>query len=109
VASTDISTVAARARALLEQIRKVDSELRCYVAIDEDAVLSEAARLDAIPAHARGPLHGWTLGVKDLIDVAGLPTRAGSSFYRRDPERDAPVVAALPPPPEPGATPDGES
>ncbi len=46
-------------------------------------------------AGARGPLHGRTLAVKDIIDVAGLPTRAGSSFFRRDPERDAPVVAAL--------------
>jgi aspartyl-tRNA(Asn)/glutamyl-tRNA(Gln) amidotransferase subunit A len=89
------ATVTQRAQALLERIRAVDGELRCYVAVDENAVLREAARLDAIRADGRGVLHGWTLAVKDLIDVAGLPTRAGSSFYRRDPERDAPVVAAL--------------
>ena len=76
-------------------MREVDATLRCYVAIDEDAVLREAARLDAIPPASRGALHGWTLAVKDLIDVAGLPTRAGSSFYRRDPQRDAPVIATL--------------
>ena len=84
-----------RARSLLARIRDADVQLRCYVAIDEDAVLREAARLDALPLDARGPLHGQTLAVKDLIDVVGLPTRAGSSFYRRDPQRDAPVVAAL--------------
>ena len=84
-----------RARALLERISPLDAQLHCYVAVDEDAVLREAARLDAIPPAGRGPLHGLTLGVKDLIDVAGLPTRAGSSFFRRDPDHDAPVVATL--------------
>ncbi len=87
--------VGERARALLDRIRTLDVQLRCYVAVDEDAVLREAARLDAVPAGERGPLHGLALGVKDLIDVAGLPTRAGSSFFRRDPQRDAPVVGAL--------------
>jgi aspartyl-tRNA(Asn)/glutamyl-tRNA(Gln) amidotransferase subunit A len=90
--TADVTT---RARALLARIAELDSQLNCYVAIDEAAVLREAARLDALPPDARGPLHGRTLAVKDLIDVAGLPTRAGSGFFRRDPERDAPVVAAL--------------
>ena len=89
------ANVTDRALALLARIGTVDAQLRCYVAVDEAAVLREAARLDAIEPAARGPLHGWTLAVKDIIDVAGLPTRAGSSFYRRDPEHDAPVVAAL--------------
>jgi aspartyl-tRNA(Asn)/glutamyl-tRNA(Gln) amidotransferase subunit A len=91
----DDSAAIARAQALLARIRETDEQLRCYVAVDDDAVLREAARLDAIPAGQRGLLHGRTLAVKDIIDVAGLPTRAGSSFFRRDPERDAPVVATL--------------
>jgi len=89
------TTAGDRARALLDRIGALDGELHCYVAIDETAVMREAARLDAIPPGERGPLHGLALAVKDLIDVAGLPTRAGSSFFRRDPEHDAPVVAAL--------------
>ncbi|MDB5072711.1 MAG: amidase [Candidatus Eremiobacteraeota bacterium] len=91
----DDSTVTERARALLARIRATGELLRCYVAVDEDAVTREAARLDALPPAGRGPLHGRTLAVKDIIDVAGLPTRAGSSFFRRDPQRDAPVVAKL--------------
>lgn len=89
------ATVTERARALLARIGRIDPQLRCYVAIDETAVLREAERLDALPPGAHGPLHGRTLAVKDLIDVAGLPTRAGSSFFRCDPQHDAPVVAAL--------------
>ncbi len=88
-------SVTETARALLERIRTVDATLHCYVAIDEELVLREAARLDAVSPDERGPLHGVALAVKDIIDVAGLPTRAGSSFFRRDPVRDAPAVAVL--------------
>jgi aspartyl-tRNA(Asn)/glutamyl-tRNA(Gln) amidotransferase subunit A len=91
----DDETIAGRAAALLARIATVDAQLHCYVAVDEAAVLREAARLDAVEPGARGPLHGRALAVKDIIDVAGLPTRAGSSFFRRDPEHDAPAVAAL--------------
>jgi aspartyl-tRNA(Asn)/glutamyl-tRNA(Gln) amidotransferase subunit A len=94
MAATEIP-VRERAGAVLARIRAVDATLRCYVAVDDALVMREAARLDALPADARGPLHGVTVALKDLIDVAGLPTRAGSSFFHRDPEHDAPVVAAL--------------
>ena len=41
-----------------------------------------------------GPLHGWTVAVKDLIDVAGLPTTGGGSrtWVAR---RDATIVSRL--------------
>lgn len=89
------SSVRERAQALLDAIAVRDGALRCYVEIDGNAVLREAERLDAVPPERRGALHGEALAVKDLIDVAGLPTRAGSSFFRRDPREDAPVVARL--------------
>ena len=88
-------TVTERAHALLARIDGLNPRINAYVAVDRDAVLREAARLDAVAPGDRGPLHGVTVAVKDIIDVAGLPTRAGSSFFRRDPDRDAPVVAAL--------------
>ncbi|MGH3978978.1 MAG: amidase [Pseudonocardiaceae bacterium] len=55
------------------------------------------------PDHARaqrpgpGPLHGMPVAVKDIIDVAGLPTRCGSAVLAGAPPAtaDAPVVAAL--------------
>jgi aspartyl-tRNA(Asn)/glutamyl-tRNA(Gln) amidotransferase subunit A len=36
-----------------------------------------------------------TVGVKDVIDVAGMPTTAGSKILHRVPERDATCVARL--------------
>ena len=49
--------------------------------------LDEAKARDA--EDARGPLHGVPFGVKDIIDVAGLPTRMGSSIY----ETSGPAMA----------------
>jgi Asp-tRNA(Asn)/Glu-tRNA(Gln) amidotransferase A subunit family amidase len=69
------------------------------VALDADRALEAAAALDAELARGewRGPLHGVAVGVKDLIDVAGLPTRAGSNVLADAPSAgaDAPVVARL--------------
>jgi aspartyl-tRNA(Asn)/glutamyl-tRNA(Gln) amidotransferase subunit A len=43
----------------------------------------------------RGPLHGIPITVKDVIDVADVPTRAGSDAYHDMPARDAIAVARL--------------
>jgi amidase len=50
------------------------------------------------PASGTGPLAGLRLAVKDLVDVAGLPTGAGHPAWlatHAAATRDAPVVAAL--------------
>ncbi len=43
----------------------------------------------------RGPLHGIPITVKDVIDVAGATTRAGSAAYEDLPVHDAEAVARL--------------
>lgn len=45
----------------------------------------------------QGPLSGLTVGIKDIIDMAGLPTQNGSDACRdaHPAAQDAPVVAAL--------------
>jgi aspartyl-tRNA(Asn)/glutamyl-tRNA(Gln) amidotransferase subunit A len=69
------------------------------ITLDADRALARAATLDAELAAGdwRGPLHGVAVGVKDLIDVAGLPTRCGSLVFADAPPAaaDAPVVARL--------------
>ena len=69
------------------------------ITLDAERALAQAAALTAELARGRcrGPLHGVALGVKDLIDVAGLPTRAGSHVLADAPPAaaDAPVVARL--------------
>lgn len=69
------------------------------ITLDTDRAMAVAAALteEAARGRWRGPLHGIALGVKDLIDVAGLPTRCGSKVLGAAPpaEVDAPVVAQL--------------
>jgi Asp-tRNA(Asn)/Glu-tRNA(Gln) amidotransferase A subunit family amidase len=43
-----------------------------------------------------GPLASYAVGIKDVIDVAGMPTRSGSLLTSRTPApADAPVVARV--------------
>ncbi|MBU1258181.1 MAG: AtzE family amidohydrolase, partial [Alphaproteobacteria bacterium] len=64
-----------------------------------DRARSEAAAVDAAIAagHEAGPLAGVPYGVKDLFDVRGLPTTAGSSLYADAPpaQSDAEAICRL--------------
>ena len=66
-----------------------------------DAARAEAAAevltAELARGEYRGPLHGVAIGVKDLIDVAGLPTRCGSDVFAdaAAATADAAVVARL--------------
>lgn len=51
---------------------------------------------DALPLPERGSLAGIPIGVKDIIEAAGIPTGMGSPVYRDYvPERSAPVLDRL--------------
>ncbi len=65
---------------VLARIAAVDGRLRAYVTVAADAALAEAVRAEReISATGpRSPLHGIPMGLKDLIDAAGLPTTASS-------------------------------
>ena len=69
------------------------------VTLDAERALAQAAALTEELAQGRwrGPLHGVALGVKDLFDVAGLPTKCGSNVFADAPPAtaDAAAVAAL--------------
>lgn len=82
-------------RTYLSRLRALNPRLRAVITVNEGAE-AEAERLDALPAERRGPLHGLPILIKDNIDVAGLPTTAGSLLMTQHiPERDAPLVARL--------------
>lgn len=82
----------------LTRIRDHDGDVRAWVLVDEEAARREAVvmTIEAGEGRFRGPLHGIPLGIKDIIDVAGLPTEAGSPLRRGCvAAKDAPVVAGL--------------
>jgi len=84
--------------ACLDRIDRLDGLLRAWVLVDREPALRTAKELtdEAAAGRFRGPLHGVPVGIKDIIDVAGLPTRAGSPLREHHvAEQDAPVVAGL--------------
>jgi aspartyl-tRNA(Asn)/glutamyl-tRNA(Gln) amidotransferase subunit A len=83
----------------LARIDRFDGQLRAWVVVDADGARREAQRLTDLARRGEfvGPLHGIPVGVKDIIDVAGMPTRCGSPLRENAPpaESDATVVAIL--------------
>ena len=85
-------------RECLQKINALNSELNAFITVTAESALREAALAqDEIAAGKwRGPLHGIPVGLKDLIDTAGVRTTAASRvFADRVPVRDAEIVARL--------------
>ena len=81
----------------LEQIER-HAALNAFITLLADEAHAQAAQADREIASGqhRGPLHGIPISLKDLIDVAGVPTTAASRV--REGHRaatDAPVVTRL--------------
>ena len=84
--------------AQLDRIAALDGRLHAYAAVMADAALAQAAAADADIAagRMRGPLHGVPVAVKDICDVAGVPTGGGAAPHLHAlATRDATVVRRL--------------
>jgi len=74
--------------------RELDNPI--WIALrDKDQVIAEARSLAARPGAASLPLYGVPFGVKDNIDVAGMPTTAACRSFSYTPARSATVVDLL--------------
>jgi len=91
-------TAEALLQATLRRIDERDPHYRAFYVVDREAAVSAARQADADFAAGvdKGPLQGVAIGIKDLIDVAGLPTTANAPGRKAAvPEADAEVVARL--------------
>ncbi len=109
-----------RVEAAIGAIERLNPTINAYLHLDLEGTRAEAAEQDAIDA-ARGsirdgerrlaatggatatdgitdpmrPLAGVPICVKDIVDVAGMPTTAGGDGWIRHPDADAVVVERL--------------
>lgn len=83
---------------VLERIHRLEGKINAFIRVlDESAMAqAEAAQKEIMRGEWRGPLHGVPIAIKDLIDVKGIPTTAGSKVWQDFiPSEDAPVVQKL--------------
>ncbi|MBI1396672.1 MAG: amidase [Betaproteobacteria bacterium] len=98
------------AAALIERVAAREKDVRAWVWFDADRLLAAARASDArhagrgrsddprdaLSADERGLLTGVPVAVKDIVDVAGMPTGMGSPVYADNwPRRSAALVDAL--------------
>ncbi len=79
----------------LARIKARDPQLNSFTDIVADRARERARAVDA--DNKKGPLAGVPFAVKNLFDVKGLPTRAGSKINREHApaEKDQPLIARL--------------
>lgn len=83
----------------LDRIRQVDGQLNCFTTVLADQAQQAAAAVDAAIASGQtpGPLAGVPFAVKNLFDMAGVVTLAGSKINQENPpaQQDATLIARL--------------
>jgi aspartyl-tRNA(Asn)/glutamyl-tRNA(Gln) amidotransferase subunit A len=85
-------------RACLGRIEQLNPTLNAFITVTAETALEQArlAEEQILCGDWRGPLHGIPIGLKDLIDTAGIPTTAASELYKhRIPIHSAEVVRRL--------------
>jgi Asp-tRNA(Asn)/Glu-tRNA(Gln) amidotransferase A subunit family amidase len=92
-------TARAIAETTLAHIAKRDSAINAFTHVTAERALAEAAQVDEAVAAGRNPgtLAGVPFAVKDLFDIAGVATKAGSSIHAGRPPaaRDAMAIRRL--------------
>lgn len=82
----------------LTLIEKLNPTLNAYITVTAEAALERArqAEREIYRGTYLGPLHGIPIGLKDILDTAGVRTTAASAQFKdRVPAEDADVVRRL--------------
>src|SRR5262249_58131719 len=85
-------------RQSLARIAALDPSLNSFITVLEKESLAQAetAERELAAGRDRGPLHGVPVAIKDLIDVAGVPTTCASrADSPRRPAADAALAGRL--------------
>ena len=66
------------------RIERLNPTLNAFITVTAELALEQArqAETEIMAGHWRGPLHGIPIGLKDLLDTAGVRTTAASNQFR---------------------------
>ena len=82
-----------------QRIDKVNPHFNALVSLQDPATLmaqANACDAELAQGHSRGWMHGFPIALKDLVDVAGIPTTCGSPLLRDNiPSKDALLTQRL--------------
>jgi aspartyl-tRNA(Asn)/glutamyl-tRNA(Gln) amidotransferase subunit A len=85
--------------ALLQRAEAIEPHIHAWLSLDADDALHQAriCRGEMQQGLNRGPLHGIPVAIKDVVDIAGQSTRAGSASREQSEPAimDANIVALL--------------
>jgi aspartyl-tRNA(Asn)/glutamyl-tRNA(Gln) amidotransferase subunit A len=70
-------------QAHLDRISRLEPQLNCFITQTPEAALQRASEMDSESRNgvSRGPLHGIPIALKDLFEMRGVRTTAGSLFF----------------------------
>lgn len=77
-------------RAYLDRIEALNPKVNAFITLTADSALAEAQAATEAVMHGDqlGALHGIPLALKDLFDVRGVPTTAGSPLMKNNVAQD---------------------
>ncbi len=84
-----VGSASERVEAAIGAAERLNPTINAYLHLDPEGARAAAAEQPS------GPLAGMPICVKDIVDVAGMPTTAGAEGWVRHPDADAVVVARL--------------
>ena len=85
-------------KACLDRLHATEGTIHAFVLPTEDRAMADAKAAEAaIMANGpMGPMHGIPIGLKDIVDTAGIETTCGSKILQGNiPSKDAACAAAL--------------
>ena len=97
IASKQLSPVELT-KACLDRLHATEATLHAFVLPTEDRAMADAkaAEAEIMRDGPRSPMHGIPIGLKDIVDTAGIETTCGSKILAGNvPEKDAACAARL--------------
>ncbi len=86
------------AQACLDRMHRMNDALHAFILPTEERAMADARRAEAeiMRDGPRGPLHGIPMGLKDIVDTAGIPTTCQSRLLEGNiPAADATCAVKL--------------